>query len=225
MYGRSSCPNRAKVLAASLFVFAVIAAATSFRNMPLIAADEVGYLGIARYIATGSGPNMAPAAHYYFGGSLFMVPIMWAIEDPHIAYTAIVLLNAGFAIAFFLCCYQIARDFDVDPNISLVAALLTTFWPAYFFQVLFRVAGDAFSRSLCLRHLMCVSDDDAVRTAVACPVCPRQRCSHSNAPKGGAARPGSHRHRRRAGNLFAHEFGHQLSELSRSFSSDGFWRR
>ncbi len=45
------------------------------RTIPLISADEIGYLGNAQALVTGTGPNMRDTTFYFAGFSLLLAPI------------------------------------------------------------------------------------------------------------------------------------------------------
>ena len=58
-------------------------------------ADELGYLGNARYIAgTSHLPDMQGTQLYHFGYSLFLLPAFWLFSDPVSTYRAVVVINA-----------------------------------------------------------------------------------------------------------------------------------
>ena len=52
-------------------------------KQPTVLADEVGYLGNARYLAgVASMPDLRYCTFYHFGYSLFLVPLFWLFKDP-----------------------------------------------------------------------------------------------------------------------------------------------
>ncbi len=76
------------------------------RQQPIIMADEVGYLGIARYLSgTAPLPDMAGSRFYHFGYSLLLLPAFWLFTDPVSSYKAALAINALLmsALYFPLC--------------------------------------------------------------------------------------------------------------------------
>lgn len=71
-------------------------------EQPIILADELGYLGNARFLS-GSGhlPNMHGSQFYHFGYSLFIVPAFWLFSDPVSIYKAALFINALLVSALY----------------------------------------------------------------------------------------------------------------------------
>ena len=71
-------------------------------RQPLVLADELGYLGNARYLAgTAHLPDMQGSQFYHFGYSLFLLPAFWLLRDPLATYKAVMVINALLASALF----------------------------------------------------------------------------------------------------------------------------
>jgi hypothetical protein len=64
-------------------------------EQPIILADELGYLGNARYLSgVGHLPEMQGCQFYHFGYSLFLVPAFWLFSDPVVVYKATTVINS-----------------------------------------------------------------------------------------------------------------------------------
>ena len=70
-----------------------------FRTVPIISADEIGYLGNARWLVTGSGPSMGYTMFYSGGYSLLLAPFEWLLNEPRSIYKAVMVINAVFVAA------------------------------------------------------------------------------------------------------------------------------
>ena len=67
-------------------------------QQPTVLADELGYLGNARYIAgVAHLPDMEGTQLYHFGYSLFLLPAFWFFADPVSTYKAAIATNALLA--------------------------------------------------------------------------------------------------------------------------------
>src|SRR5262249_51531603 len=73
---------------ATIAVLVLSIALMWFRTVPIISADEIGYLGNARWLATGSGPSMGYTMFYAGGYSLLLVPFEWMLNEPRAVYKA-----------------------------------------------------------------------------------------------------------------------------------------
>jgi hypothetical protein len=93
-----SQPRRFALTAgAGLFaLFALHAALNHGLPVPQIHADEGGYLGDARYLASGYGRS---GVGYYAGYSLFLVPAAWLTSSALAFYHAALFTNAVLAVA------------------------------------------------------------------------------------------------------------------------------
>ena len=67
-------------------------------QQPRVLADELGYLGNARFIAgVAHLPDMGGTQLYHFGYSLFLLPAFWFFADPVSTYKAALAINALLA--------------------------------------------------------------------------------------------------------------------------------
>src|SRR5579862_693385 len=73
---------------------------------PQIHADEGGYLGDARYLASGYGRS---GVGYYAGYSLFLVPAAWLTSSSLAFYHAALYSNAALALAAPLLALGLSR--------------------------------------------------------------------------------------------------------------------
>jgi hypothetical protein len=81
-------------------------------EQPLILADELGYLGNARYLAGAAHlPDMQGSQFYHFGYSLFLVPAFWLFGEPLSAYRAALVVNALLAGSLFFPLAFMLRSF------------------------------------------------------------------------------------------------------------------
>jgi hypothetical protein len=106
-----------------------------FRTVPIISADEIGYLGNARWLVTGSGPSMGYTVFYSGGYSLLLAPFEWLLNEPRSIYKAAMVINAVFVAATVPALVRIARDFGfaIDTGAPWLAAVVAL-WPAQFIQ-------------------------------------------------------------------------------------------
>ncbi len=71
-------------------------------EQPLILADEVGYLGNARYLSGAAHlPDMRGTGFYHFGYSLFLFPAFWLFAEPLSIYKAAMVINALLISALY----------------------------------------------------------------------------------------------------------------------------
>jgi hypothetical protein len=71
-------------------------------EQPLILADEVGYLGNARYLSgVAHMPDMRGTGFYHFGYSLFLLPAFWLFAEPEWVYRAAIATNALLVSALY----------------------------------------------------------------------------------------------------------------------------
>ncbi len=71
-------------------------------DQPLILADEVGYLGNARYLSGAAHlPDMRGTGFYHFGYSLFLMPAFWLFAEPFWIYKATIAINALLVSALY----------------------------------------------------------------------------------------------------------------------------
>src|SRR5688572_22271170 len=69
------------------------------RSVPVVSADELGYLANAQLLASGKLLNMGYTQFYFGGYALFLVPLDWMFNDPRSLYRAALILNAAFMAA------------------------------------------------------------------------------------------------------------------------------
>lgn len=165
--------EKPREIALFLATFATFAAITLGRNQAIVA-DEVGFIGLARYISgTREMFHMLTVSYYSWGYPLFLAPIYWITQSPDSSYRLGVLLNAVFVAAmavmlarlFGLLCTVRPRDryicvalIILYPAVQLNAGILwseTAF--ACAFTLLVLQAAQLASRWSMLRaHLFCV---------------------------------------------------------------------
>ncbi len=121
------------VLFASLVAMHV--ATGLLRRTPILFADELGYLGPARFfVRTGVLPFMGRVTFYHVGYPLVIAPAS-LFADPHTAYRAVMVTNALLVGLLFLALLAIARRFapasDGDARLcAFTAALYPALLPA-----------------------------------------------------------------------------------------------
>jgi len=122
-------------LSATTAVLVLSIALMWFRTVPIISADEIGYLGNARWLVTGSGPSMGYTMFYSGGYSLLLAPFEWLLNEPRSVYKAVMIINAVFIAATVPALVRIARDFGfaIDTGAPWLAAMVAL-WPAQFVQ-------------------------------------------------------------------------------------------
>jgi hypothetical protein len=108
----------------------------TFRTIPIITADEIGYLGNAREIVWGNGPNMARTDTYSAGYSLLLLPFEWLLVEPRAVYRAAMVINALLVTTTVPVLVALARAFRFDsaPRLTPWFALVIAFWPTELFQ-------------------------------------------------------------------------------------------
>jgi len=86
-------------------------------EQPIILADELGYLGNARYLAGAAPlPDMRQTQFYHFGYSLLLLPAFWVFSDPLSIYKAVIVLNALLASALYFPLYLVLASFLEVPR-------------------------------------------------------------------------------------------------------------
>jgi hypothetical protein len=120
---------------ATVALFIICVALFWFRSVPLISADEIGYLGNARWLMTGSGPSMGYTMTYSAGYSLLLVPFEWLLSDPRAVYKGAMVLNAALIAATVPALVRLARDFEFSiDRWTPWLAVLVALWPSQFVQ-------------------------------------------------------------------------------------------
>ena len=154
-------------IASTVTIFVVVAATFWFRTIPLAVADEIGYLGIAQFMATGDGPNMASSSYYYFGYSVLLAPLYWISKDPVFIYHGAILINAACVALCVPLLTLLSGELGFTQNWKTVAiAILIALWPPNFFLAAFAWSEPLF-RVLFLASILCVAR--ASRTKRALP--------------------------------------------------------
>lgn len=121
--------------AGTAVIFLILAAFAWGMQQPMVAADEIGYLSIAQYLATGRIISMASAAYYYFGQGILLSPWFLVFSDPVNIYQAGVLQSClATALAFPLFMVLGQRLGFVSGWKPVIAACLATLWPAYLYD-------------------------------------------------------------------------------------------
>jgi hypothetical protein len=119
----------------SLLVAVHVALAWTMRQ-PHLFADELGYLGHARYLAgTGGMPDMGTTTYYHFGYSLLLVPAFWLFPDPHETYRAVLVTNAFLISLLYVGLYDfLRRVLHASRGHAVVIASITCLYPASLLQ-------------------------------------------------------------------------------------------
>lgn len=125
--------GRRLVLVAALAVLVIYAASSWVRTLPMIAADELGFISQAQLLAGLPAINMGSEPYYHFGYSLLLVPVWWLTQDPLLAYKGFMLINALLAALLVPLLVGIAdaMGFRRSPAMVLAAGLLAL-WPSSF---------------------------------------------------------------------------------------------
>jgi hypothetical protein len=114
-------------------------------QQPWIFADELGYLGHARYLSgTGVFPNMGGATYYHFGYSLLLMPAFWLFDDPFQTYRAVVITNGlMISLLYFPVRYVLSASLGIRRDLASAIALVTCLYPAFLLQSNFAWAENA----------------------------------------------------------------------------------
>jgi hypothetical protein len=114
-------------------------------HQPLIHADELGYLGNARYLAGAAPlPELRGCAFYHFGYSLFLLPAFALFSDPLDSYRAALVINALLAGSLVFPLAYLLEAFGLrERRVAAAAALLTCCYPAYLFFPALAMAENA----------------------------------------------------------------------------------
>ena len=116
------------ILCVSVFLVHLIPAWQT--HGPIVLWDEPGYLGNARFLASGFGRT---PLGYQAGYSLLLVPAAWASDDPLTAYRLSLLTNAVLAVATVLLAHRLShRIFPAAaPTSHLVAAVVVAVYSGF----------------------------------------------------------------------------------------------
>jgi hypothetical protein len=101
-------------------------------EQPIIFADEMGYLGNARYLAGAAHlPDMQDAQFYHFGYSLLLLPAFWLFSDPASIYKAALAINALLMSALYIPLYSILTGvLEVPRQVAVWIALTCCLYPS-----------------------------------------------------------------------------------------------
>ncbi len=115
-------------------------------EQPTIMADELGYLGIARYLSNVAHiPDLRESTFYHFGYSLFLLPAYWLFSDPLLTYKAAIFINALLTSTLYLALYYILSVFfALSRKVALVISFTTCLYPAYMMQANIAWSENAF---------------------------------------------------------------------------------
>src|SRR5262249_25479766 len=99
---------------------------------PHVYPDEAGYLGNARFLASGYGRS---SAGYFAGYSLFLVPAAWLSSTPLRFYRAALVTNAVMAAVSPVLAVLLVRALQprAPRRVALVTAGLVAFAPLAFY--------------------------------------------------------------------------------------------
>jgi hypothetical protein len=132
------------VLPVTLAVFAIYAASTWMRTLPVISQDELGFISQSQLLAGVPAVNMGSAPYYHFGYSLLLTPVWWVTHDPLLAYKGFMLINAALAALLVPLLVGIGAALGYRRSLVMVAAAaVVALWPSCFF-----VAHYAWSEAL-----------------------------------------------------------------------------
>ncbi|MGB5160083.1 MAG: hypothetical protein WBO69_11450 [Thermoanaerobaculia bacterium] len=125
-------------------------------EQPLILADEVGYLGNARYLAgTAHMPNMQDTQFYHFGYSLLVLPAFWLFSGPVAIYKAAIAINALLISSLYVLIYMILTTvFDAQKKAAIWIAFACCLYPALTLYSNFAWSENAFVPLLALTTLL-----------------------------------------------------------------------
>ena len=105
------------------------------RQYPFIYADELGYLGIARYISGEYSLPIYNNAFYHFGYSFFIAPVYLFLSDPIKIYQTIVCVNVLVISSAIFFLYKILTYIVSAPKQQLVLVAFTTMlYPAFVYN-------------------------------------------------------------------------------------------
>ena len=102
------------------FVLVMIHLASNLAmQQPFILADELGYLGNARYLAgVAHLPDMQGTQFYHFGYSLFLIPAFWLFSNPVWIYKTVMVVNALLASSLIVPLFFILTGLFRVPGTS-----------------------------------------------------------------------------------------------------------
>ena len=148
--GSAPSSNEYRRMGGFLLPFAVLVVIHVVSGMqmeqPIIMADEIGYLGNARYLAgTAHLPDMWKSQFYHFGYSLFLIPAFWLFADPISSYKAALAINALLMSALYFPLYWILASFlDVPRSTARWIAFACCLYPPLILYSNFTWSENAF---------------------------------------------------------------------------------
>lgn len=115
-----------------VMVFALFALITWGRDQPVVAADEIGFIGLARFISgTRDMFHMLTASYYSWGYPLILAPTYWLTESAEASYQIGVLINAAMIGAMAIVLSRIWILLTGERNKSrFFYAFITVLYPA-----------------------------------------------------------------------------------------------
>lgn len=125
-----------------IFIFILIISSMlgSFREVPLILDDEIGYLSNAAYLAGYDWAESISQIYYYSEGySLFLVPLFFFIKNPLIIYKICLLINSIFLATLGVTIFIVIKKIfnQLDKNISAMVAIVVAMYPSYIIHTKF----------------------------------------------------------------------------------------
>ena len=113
---------------------------------PWLFADEMGYLGIARYLSgTAPMPDMGLTAFYHPGYSLFLLPAFWIFSDPFHTYKAVIVINSLLmSTLYFSVLWLLDKLFSGPRSVKATVSFVICLYPAFCLYPGLAVAENAF---------------------------------------------------------------------------------
>lgn len=103
-------------------------------KVPIVFADEFGFLANAAFLAGYDWSSIVSAIPYYSNGySIILLPIFMFFKDPIIIYKAILILNSFFVSGIVFIAYYIAGKLfhHCDKHVKLISAFVICLYPTY----------------------------------------------------------------------------------------------
>ena len=139
-------PGRFLGLLPWLAVVAIHGLTGLYLNQPVILADELGYLGNARYLSgVAHIPDLVGCQFYHFGYSLVLVPLFWLLHDPVAIYRAALFINAMMMGGLFAILNHLLVSFlDIPPKRARWIAFASCLYPSLVLYSSFALSETAF---------------------------------------------------------------------------------
>jgi hypothetical protein len=123
-------------------------------GVPLANPDESAYLMAARVLAGGSGANFGHSTLYPVGYPLLITPVFWLIQNPLVAYHAVLVVNALASALLMPLAYVACQRLGLTWRpLAYGVATVTALLPAGLFYSEFAMA-DAIFPALVLAWLL-----------------------------------------------------------------------